>query len=42
MEAVEAVDADPTAVPPELAVLAEPAVSAKCELTRVSGLAAGG
>ena len=41
-EAVEAVDADPTAVPPVLAVPAERAVSAKCGLTRVSGLASGG
>ena len=41
-EAVEAVDADPTAVPPEPAVPAERAVSAKCKLTRVGGLASGG
>ena len=41
-EAVEAVDADPTAVPPVLAVPAVPAVPAKCKLTRVGGLASGG
>ena len=41
-EAVAAVEEDLTAVPPVLAVSAVSAVSAKCKLTRRSGLAAGG